>query len=250
VLSLPLALFLVIPMVALLVRNAPSDVLSAIGTPGVGQAVALSARTSLISVSLIVLLGTPLALIMARSTSRLSRIIDTIVDVPMVLPPAVAGVALLMTFGRTGVLGGALETADVQIPFTQVAVVLAQVFVSAPLYLRAAVIGIASVDPDLEEAALLDGAGTRHILYLVTLPLAAPALFGGAVLAWTRALGEFGATIIFAGNLPGRTQTMPLAIYLGFELDLNVAIALSVVLMCTSFGGLVLVRHFVGRRSQ
>jgi molybdate transport system permease protein len=152
-------------------------------------------------------------------------------------------VALLIAFGRRGLVGSLLYDFGVQIPFTTVAVIMAQMFVAAPLYVRAAIIGLAGIDEDLEDAALIDGASTRQVLRYVTLPLTCPALLGGAVLTWARALGEFGATIIFAGNLPGRTQTMPLAIYLGFELDLSVALTLSALLMGASFLVLVLVRY-------
>ncbi len=207
----------------------------------------MSLRTSLKALALTVLFGTPLALVLARRTFPFRRAVDTLIDLPMVLPPAVAGVALLMAFGRNGLVGQFLREYGVEIPFTETAVVLAQIFVAAPLFLRAAIIGIARVEEELEEAALLDGAGTWQVLRFVTLPLAGPALFGGAVLTWARALGEFGATIIFAGNLPGRTQTMPLAIYLMFELDLSMALTLSVLLMGTSFLVLVLVRTILLR---
>jgi molybdate transport system permease protein len=148
-----------------------------------------------------------------------------------------------MAFGRNGLAGSYLDAFGVQIPFTQVAVVMAQAFVAAPLFVRAAIIGISGIEGELEESAVLDGADTWQVMRYVTLPLAGPALLGGAILTWARALGEFGATIIFAGNLPGRTQTMPLAIYLGFELDLGVALTLSILLMGTSFLVLVLVRY-------
>lgn len=244
-LSLPLLGFFVLPLLALLLRNPPIDLVANLGRPAVYQAIWLSLKTSLLALAITVLLGTPLAVVLARHEFPLRRAIDTLVDLPMVLPPAVAGVALLLAFGRTGIVGRELVDFGIQIPFTQFAVVLAQAFVSAPLFVRAAVIGISAVEAELESAALLDGAGTWQTLRLVTLPLALPALLGGAVLTWARALGEFGATIIFAGNLPGRTQTMPLAIYLGFEMDLDVALTLSVLLMGVSFLVLVLVRYFL-----
>jgi molybdate transport system permease protein len=156
------------------------------------------------------------------------------VDLPVVLPPAVAGLALLMAFGRRGVLGGALGTLGLSLPFTTAAVVVAQTFVAAPFYVRAARLGFAAVDAQLEEAAYTEGASQWQLFRHVMLPLTGRALASGLVLCWTRALGEFGATIMFAGNLPGRTQTMPLAIYLGLEQNLGVALALSALLLLTS----------------
>jgi molybdate transport system permease protein len=235
----------VLPLAALLLRASPADVVANLGRPEVYRAILLSLKTSLAATALTVLLGTPLALLLGRRTFPFKRVVETLVDLPMVLPPAVAGVALLIVFGRRGLLGGLLEGFGVQVTFTQVAVVMAQAFVAAPLYIRAAAVGLAGVDEELEEAALIDGASTRQVWRYVTLPLARTALVGGAVLTWARALGEFGATIIFAGNLPGQTQTMPLAIYLGFELDLSLALTLSVILMGTSFFTLVLVKYIL-----
>jgi molybdate transport system permease protein len=159
-----------------------------------------------------------------------------------VLPPAVAGIALLMVFGRRGLLGAPLADLGLSIPFTTAAVVMAQCFVSAPYYVKAAAAGFAGVDRELEHAAALDGAGPAQVFRYITAPLSWPALFGGAVMTWARALGEFGATIIFAGNLPGRTQTMPLAIYIGFERDLDIALTLSAILLVISFAVLALVK--------
>ena len=158
------------------------------------------------------------------------------------LPPAVAGVALLVAFGRRGVVGGLLEQAGVHLAFTQAAVVMAQTFIAAPLYIKSASIGFSQVAPELEQAAGLDGASRWGVFRHVTVPLSWAALLTGAVLTWARALGEFGATIIFAGNFPGRTQTMPLAIYIGFELDLGVALTLSVILIGFSFLTLVAIK--------
>lgn len=234
-LSAPILGFLALPLLALLLRTSPLAALRDLGQPEVYQAVLLSLQTSLVATGCTLLLGTPVAFLLARHTFPLKRVVDALVDLPMVLPPAVAGVALLMAFGRRGLLGGVLDAMGLQLTFTPVAVVMAQTFVAAPLFIRAAVIGFSSVEPEMEEAALIDGAGSWQVLRRVTLPLARTALLGGVVLTWARALGEFGATIIFAGNLPGRTQTMPLAIYLGFELDLSVALTLSVILMAASF---------------
>lgn len=245
VLSLPLIGFLLIPLVALLIRTSPAALGENLGQPEVTQAIVLSLKTSLLATLATVLLGTPVALLMARRQFRFQRALDTLIDLPMVLPPAVAGVALLMAFGRGGLIGSVLADWGLQVTFTPVAVVMAQAFVAAPLYVRSAIIGFSGIEPELEDAALLDGASTWQVVRYVTLPLARSALIGGAVLTWARALGEFGATIIFAGNLPGRTQTMPLAIYIGFELDLGMALTLSAILMGISFVALILIRYFL-----
>jgi molybdate transport system permease protein len=160
----------------------------------------------------------------------------------MVLPPAVAGLALLMAFGRRGMLGGALGALGIELPFTAIAVIMAQTFVAAPFFIKAAALGLSGVSYELERAAALDGASPFQTFRLVTLPLSWQGVVGGVALCWARALGEFGATIIFAGNLPGRTQTMPLAVYLGFEIDLTSALTLSVILLAVSFVILIAVR--------
>jgi molybdate transport system permease protein len=215
--------------------------------PQVAQAISLSLLTTLISLGLTIIFGTPVAYLLARYQFPFRRTIDTLLDLPTVLPPSVAGVALLMAFGRRGLLGEWLEVWGIHIAFTQVAVILAQTFVAAPFYVKAAIIGFGSVDQDLEQAAALDGAGGWQVFRFITLPLSWTALLSGAVMTWARALGEFGATIIFAGNYPGRTQTMPLAIYLGFELDLDVALTLSVILVGCSFLVLMVVKGLLPR---
>lgn len=197
-------------------------------------ALKLSLLTSLLSVGIAIALGTPLAFMLARWKFSGKSLIEMLVDLPVVLPPSVAGLALLIAFGRQGLLGGTLGIFGISLPFTTAAVVIAQTFVSAPLYVRAARIGFAEVDLQLEEAAHVEGASQWQLFTEVMFPLAGRALVSGAILAWTRALGEFGATILFAGNLEGVTQTMPLAIYLGFERSLGVAVALSVVLVGVS----------------
>jgi molybdate transport system permease protein len=245
--SLPLLAFLTLPLLALLLRASLPGVLTHLGSPAVLQAIGLSLVTSLGAVLATVLFGTPLAYGLAHHSLPARQVLDTLVDLPTVLPPAAAGVALLMAFGRRGVLGSTLETMDIYIAFTPVAVVMAQTFVAAPFYIKAARIGFASVDPEMEEASALDGASGWQVFRYINLPLSWTALLGGAVMTWARALGEFGATIIFAGNFPGRTQTMPLAIYLGFELDLDVALALSAILLGFSFVVLMLVKGLLQR---
>jgi molybdate transport system permease protein len=246
--ALPLLLFLALPLLAPALRLDWTQLPATLGSPTLHQALSLSLSTTLISSLLTVVLGMPLALVLARAEFRGRVVLDTLVDLPTVLPPAVAGIALLMTFGRRGLLGETLLLFGISIPYTPLAVILAQLFVAAPFFVRAAAAGIAAVDRELEAAAALDGAGRWQVLRLVTIPLAWPALLSGLVMSWARALGEFGATILFAGNLPGRTQTMPLAIYLGFERDLNLALTLSLLLLFVSFAVLAVVRALLRRR--
>ena len=247
--SLPLLLFFVLPLLALVLRVPLSDPLAALADPAVGQAIQLSLVTTLVTLALAVLGGTPLALLLARGRLPGRAALETLLDLPLVLPPAVAGIALLVAFGRFGLLGGVLRAFGVSIPFTTVAVIMAQLFVAGPLFIRTAIGAFSSVERDLEDAAAVDGAGPLRIFRYVTLPLAAAPLTGGAVMTWARALGEFGATIIFAGNLPGVSQTMPLAIYLGFEQNLAAALALSLLLLFISFAVLFLVRGILRQRA-
>lgn len=191
---------------------------------------------------IVVLSGTPLAYLLARRRGRAAPALEILLDLPTVLPPAVAGLALLMAFGRRGLFGAGLAALGIQLPFTAAAVVMAQTFVAAPYYIKAAALGLSGVSRELEEAAALDGATPVETFRHVTLPLAWQGHVGGVALCWARALGEFGATIIFAGNLPGRTQTMPLAVYLGFEVDLTRALTLGAILLAISFVILLAVR--------
>lgn len=245
--AVPMILFLALPLLALIWRTDLADVGTHLAQPVARRAIVLSLWTSATATLLTVLLGTPLALLMTRRQFRGRRALDTLIDLPTVLPPAVAGLALLMAFGRRGMLGQELSVAGIEIAFTSLAVILAQLFVASPYYIRAAIGGLSRSAVELEEAAALDGADGRQIFRFVTVPLARASLLGGLVMTWARALGDFGATILFAGNYPGRTQTMPLAIYIGFELDLDVALALSVVLMATAFAILLLVKWLLGR---
>jgi molybdate transport system permease protein len=245
--SLPMLIFFMVPLTALLLRSSPNQWLASLSQPHIIQAVAISLGTTLIATLVSVLFGTPLAFALARDLLPFRRVFDTLIDLPTVLPPAVAGIALLMAFGRRGVLGGTLDTLGIHIAFTPIAVIMAQTFIAAAFFIKAASIGFASVDRELEQAAGLDGAsGWQTFRYLI-LPLSWSAMLSGAVMTWARALGEFGATIIFAGNFAGRTQTMPLAIYLGFELNLDTALTLSVVLIGFAFLALLLVKQFLHR---
>jgi molybdate transport system permease protein len=240
--SLPMLGFLLLPLLALLLRIPLAQLLANLANPEVAQAISLSMITTALTVALTLLLGTPVAYLLARRRFRGHTALDTLIDLPMVLPPSVAGIALLVAFGRRGLLGQYLSVAGIELAFTSTAVVLAQLFVAAPFYIKAAATGFAGIDRELEQAAALDGASARQVFRYVTAPLAWTSLFGGAVMTWARALGEFGATIIFAGNFVGRTQTMPLAIYQGFEQELNVALTLSVVLLAVSFAVLFIVK--------
>lgn len=247
-LGLPLLLFVTMPLLALVLRTGWDALVENVAHSEVWQAVSLTLMTSSIATVLSIVLGLPLAYLLARYTFRGRVVIETLIDLPMVLPPSVAGVALLMAFGRRGVVGAYLSDVGLELAFTQTAVVLAQLFVAAPFFVKAAIAGFAKVEHEIEEAAAIDGAGPLRVFWHITMPLTWPALFGGAVMTWARAMGEFGATIIFAGNFPGRTQTMPLAIYIGFELELGVALTLSLLLLATSFGVLVLVKGLLGQR--
>jgi molybdate transport system permease protein len=240
--------FLLAPLLSLVLRTSPAELLANVMDPVVAQAIWLSMGTTSVTLMATVVFGLPLAYLLARRQFRGRVVLDTLVDLPMVLPPSVAGIALLLAFGRRGLFGQLLGDAGLEIAFTQVAVVLAQTFVAAPYFIKAASAGFGQVDRELEQAAALDGAGGRQVFRLITLPLAGAALLGGAVMTWARALGEFGATIIFAGNFPGRTQTMPLAIYLGFELELNVALTLAVLLLAASFLVLFVVKGLLRQR--
>ena len=245
--AVPMIMFLTLPLLALIWRTELTDISTHLAQPVARRAIILSLWTSATATLLTIVLGTPLALLMTRRHFRGRRVLDTLIDLPTVLPPAVAGLALLMAFGRRGMLGQGLSVAGIEIAFTSLAVIFAQLFVASPYYIRAAIGGLSRSAVELEEAAALDGADSRQIFRFVTVPLARASLLGGLVMTWARALGDFGATILFAGNYPGRTQTMPLAIYIGFELDLNVALALSVVLMATAFSILLLVKWLLGR---
>ncbi|HLE29380.1 MAG TPA: ABC transporter permease [Anaerolineales bacterium] len=232
-----------LPLFALLWRAVEAGLMGQMLEPTALSALRLSLLTSTLATLAAALTGTPLAFALARWPFRGRAWLELLIDLPVVLPPAVAGLALLMAFGRRGVFGGALSAAGISLPFTTAAVVVAQAFVAAPLYVRAARIGFASVDPQLEEAAYAEGANQWQLFRYVMLPVTGRAILGGLVLCWTRALGEFGATILFAGNLEGRTQTMPLAIYLGLERDLGVALALSALLLAISIILLTILRR-------
>jgi len=247
--SLPLLIFFILPLLALVLRVPLRDPLAALTDPAVVQAIQLSLVTTLATLALTLAGGTPLALLLARRRFPGHALVETLIDLPVVLPPSVAGIALLVAFGRFGLLGGVLTAFGITLPFTTVAVIMAQLFVAGPLYIRTAIGAFGDIHRDLEDAAAVDGAGPLRIFRYITLPLAFASLSGGAVMTWARALGEFGATILFAGNLQGITQTMPLAIYLGFEQNLNDALTLSLLLLFVSFAVLFLVRGVLRQRT-
>jgi molybdate transport system permease protein len=223
--------FLALPLIALLARVPAQDWLARLAEPSVREALALSVTTSVSATAIVVLLGTPLAYRLALHPPRGLGLWLALLDLPMVLPPTVAGVALLLAFGRMGLAGRALGAFGVTLPFTTVAVVMAQVFMSAPFYVSAARTAFAAVDVRLLEAAATLRASEATRFFRVLLPLAAPGLVAGAALSSARALGEFGATIMFAGNLAGVTRTMPLAVYSAMQSDLDLAVVMSVLLL-------------------
>ena len=250
VLAAPFLLFITLPLAALFLRLTPADIGESLREAQVVKAITLSLQTSLVTVLVTLLAGTPVAYLIYRRRTPLYRFLDILIDLPTVLPPAVAGVALLMAFGRQGLVGSWLAQLGISLPFTPAAVVLAQTFVAAPLYIRSAALGFSGVDCELKKAAALDGASRVQTFRFIMLPIAWHSLLSGIVMTWARALGEFGATIIFAGNFPGRTQTMPLAIYIGFELDLKVALTLSALLIGTSFLILAVVKNYLNNHLE
>lgn len=227
--SLGLMLLLGVPVAALLVQLSPGAWLEQLVSPTALHALTLTLQTTVVATVVCVALGTPVAYLLARYEFRGKAIVETIVDVPLIVPPVVVGLALLLAFGRQGLVGRPLQAFGVSIAFSRVAVVLAQVVMASPFFVRAARAGFEAVDERLERAAWSLGAGRLHAFRTVALPLAAPALFAGAAVAWARALSEFGATMMFAGNMPGRTQTLSLAVMTAMESSLETAVAVSVV---------------------
>jgi molybdate transport system permease protein len=241
--------FLVLPVVGLLVRTPWSQLGTLLTAPGVGQALRLSLFSATVATLISLLLGVPLAWVLARSRLRGRAVLRALVTVPLVLPPVVGGVALFLVLGRQGIVGGWLyESFGVTIPFTTAAVVIAETFVAMPFLVVSVEGALRAADARFEDVAATLGADRWTTFRRVTLPLVAPGVAAGAVLCWARALGEFGATITFAGNFPGTTQTMPLAVYLALQQDPEAAIALSLVLLAVSLGTLLLLRdRWLGR---
>jgi molybdate transport system permease protein len=245
-----LVFFLAAPLFALIATATVASLEAGLREPLVWPALRLSLLTTTSSLVLVVVFGTPLAWTLARAGGRFARAIETIVQLPIVIPPAVAGVAMLLAFGRRGLFGSVLYPLGVSLPFTTAAVVMAEVFVSAPFFVQAATSAFRRIDPNLIVVARTFGATPLRVFSRIALPLAAPGLVAGAALSWARALGEFGATLMFAGNFEGRTQTLPLAIYTALEIDLRAAQALSVLLVVVAFGLLIFVRSVLRRWSE
>jgi molybdate transport system permease protein len=243
-------LFLLLPVAAIFLRVPPADLVSALGTPAAKDALVVTAVTNAVAMALIVLLGTPAAYWLATRQSRLRDLVVTLVELPLVLPPAVAGIGLLAAFGRLGLLGGTMDVLGLDIAFTKIAVVLAVTFVASPFYVRTAVSAFEGIDPTLPSAARTLGAGPGRVFLRIALPLAAGGLGAGAALAFARGIGEFGATIMFAGSLQGVTQTLSLAIYEQFDVDFDVALAISAVLVLISAATLLSVKMLTRWRSS
>lgn len=221
-----------------------------LGLPGsdvVISAVLLSFMTTAFTVGLTITFGTPLAYVLARRRFPGRQMVNLFIELPIVMPPAVAGLALLLTFGRRGLLGAPLDMIGIQLAFTTAAVVVAQTFIAAPFYIRSAQVGFAAVAKDVEEAARVDGAAGWTLFRFITLPLSWNALAAGLILSWARAMGEFGATILFAGSLQGRTQTMPLLVYNVFERDINAAIWTGLILILLALLALLLSQWMMRR---
>ncbi len=238
--ALLLIVFLLLPVAIILFRGLSS--LGSISSNAVLEALRVSAWTTATTVIITIAFGTPVAYLLARFEFWGKQVLDAALDLPLVLPPVVAGLGLLLTFGRNGFLGSGLEMAGVQLAFSPAAVVMAQLFVAAPYYIRTVRAGLMQLDSDFENAARVDGANETIVLQKITLPLLRPALLEGIVLTWTRALGEFGATILFAGSLEGSTRTMTLAVYGALESDFSAALVLSGLMAAIAFLVLFLLR--------
>jgi molybdate transport system permease protein len=231
--------FLLLPVAAIFLRVPPGDLIGAVGNHVTRDALLVSIKTSAIAHAAVLLVGTPAAYLLARHRFHGRSAVLTLIELPLVLPPAVAGIALFAAFGRTGLLGDQLDAFGVQIPFTQSAVVLAVAFVESPFYFRGAIAAFEGIDATLVDAARTLGASPARVFTHVALPLAAGGLGAASALALARGLGEFGATLIFAGSLQGVTQTLPLAIYAQFDQSFDTALAISALFIV--FGALMLI---------
>ncbi|HEX2466629.1 MAG TPA: ABC transporter permease [Solirubrobacterales bacterium] len=238
--------FLTLPIVAIFVDVSPRELVASLDDPEAREALWLSLRTTLAALAIIVVFGTPAAYLLATREFRGRELVTTLIELPLVLPPAAAGIALLAAFGPEGILGGALADAGIELALTTAAVVVALTFVAAPFYLRQAQAAFAAIDPALLDAARTLGASEARAFVRVAIPCAGPGISAGLALAWGRALGEFGATLMFAGSFSGITQTVPLAIFSEFNRDFPGALALSAVLVAVS-AALLLSVKLLGR---
>ena len=244
-----LAALLVVPVVALFVGGDPRELLRGLAHPSFGPALRVSLATTAASLAIVLALGTPLAWTLARSRGPGARAVEVALQLPIAIPPAVAGLALLYAFGRRGLVA-AIAPSAWSLAFTGAAVVVAQVFVSAPLYVQAAASAFRRIDPAMVDVARTLGASPWRVLARVAVPMAAPSLAAAAATAYARALGEFGATLLFAGSLEGRTQTLPLAIYAAMDADLAAARAMACLLVVASLGLLVVARTATQRAAR
>lgn len=228
-------LYITLPVISIFLKISPSSILGSLSDPIVIDALKLSLFTTVVSSVIVIIVGTPISYVNARYRYHGKELVDTIVDLPVVMPPAVAGIALLMAFGRKGILGQYFDLLGISIAFSTVAVIMAQVFVASPFFIRQARTSFEDVDRSYENAARSLGASKIYTFFYVTVPIAMNGLVSGAILTWARALGEFGATIMFAGNFEGRTQTMPLAIYTAMQGDMDSCLFMSIILVVISF---------------
>lgn len=245
-----LAGFISLPLLSLVLWTVNEGSWRAMASPVALDALLLSARTTAITMGIIFVVGTPAAYVLARAEFPGKRALDTLVDIPAVLPPSAAGIALLLAFGRMGLLGEHLRVLGIEISFTTAAVVMAELFVATHFYVRQATVGFGHIERGVEEAAMVDGANHAQVFSKITIPLALPALVAGGVTAWARALGEFGGTIIFAGSFRGTTQTMPLAIYSALESNFDAAVALSVLVLGFSFAVILTARYLTRKAAE
>lgn len=242
------AAYLAFPIVALFFHSNPELFFSSLTEPQVIDALLISLTTSTIAMVVIVLVGTPAAYFHSRMDYPLKSIVDILIDLPLVLPPAVAGLALLLLYGRMGLFGQYLHIFGIDIAFTIIAVIMAQIFVASPFYLRQAKALFRQLDPSYEQTARSLGASPLFVFVTIVLPLTFEGLLSGLVMTFARALGEFGATIMVAGNLPGVTQTMPLAIYGAMQGNFDTAITISILLVLISFGIMAIISILTKRR--
>ena len=238
--------FLLLPLAALFLRTSPVELVTQLGHEVARDALVVSLKTTLIAEGLILVVGTPAAYLLATRHFQGRSLVVTLIELPLVLPPAVAGIALLATFGRLGLLGNTLGALGIDVAFTQIAVVVAIAFVASPFYLRQAVAAFAAVDETLVDAARTLGASRGRVFGRIALPLAASGLAAGAALSFARAMGEFGATIMFAGSLQGRTQTLPLAVYATFDTDFELALSIGALLVVVSAAILLAIKLLPG----